>query len=120
VNPGGEIRGQIEGFYGLVPTDAPDLGAVLPVRLSQSVPNPFQDATTIRFSLEQSDAVRLAIYDSQADASFGTSRTGTSLKARTQFVRTAWTTLAVVASGVYRYVLQTRQVEESGRLTLVR
>ncbi|HOX27056.1 MAG TPA: CHRD domain-containing protein [Candidatus Krumholzibacteria bacterium] len=59
--PGGEIRGQIDGFENLVVTDVAETPSTL--FLAQNTPNPFNPATTIRFHLPQSGNAELVVYD---------------------------------------------------------
>jgi hypothetical protein len=59
--PGGEIRGQIDGFETLAITGVPEVPSSF--FITQNAPNPFNPATTIRFHLPVPGDTELAVYN---------------------------------------------------------
>jgi hypothetical protein len=116
---GGEIRGQIIGSW-VPPTSSVGNGQIVSFKLAQNAPNPFQNSTRIDFSLARSAPVRLSVYDTQGRVvrSLANGEFSQGLHAvRWDGVDDAGRS---VASGVYRYVLQTPDGSKAGSLTLLK
>ena len=119
--PGGEIRGQIQGFDSPPVVGVPELFPDAGGSYLENFPNPFVSATTIRFNLARSSAVDLSITDvtGRRVRSLVSSR---ALSAGPQSV--SWDGRndrgAPVSSGVYFYVLETQEGVTSRAMTIVR
>lgn len=120
VFPGGEIRGQIRGFPALLPAGVEDLAPTTSARLVAGSPNPFRDATSIEYRLDQATPVQLSIYDVQGRLV----RTLVERDAPAGVNRVVWDGKddagRAVPSGSYGAVLRTSEGEESRHLTRIR
>ncbi len=116
--PGGEIRGQIDGFESLVITDVPQMPSAF--FLGQNAPNPFNPATTIRFRLPVPGEAELIVYN------LGGQRIRTLVSGRQDSGdhEAIWRgdddSGQLVPSGVYVARLRAGQYTESQKLTLVK
>lgn len=120
VNPGGEIRGQVQGFDCIPITAVSDPAAPHAFDLFGGEPNPFDENTTLRFRLDEDAVVLLRIFDSQG-------RLVRTLLARSMAAgdhRVTWDGKnakgQAVPNGVYHYLMETPREKASGRLTIVR
>ncbi len=118
--PAGEIRGQIQGFNPLPAADAGDPVLPLTIRLAPNHPNPFQASTNISFNLEESEAVRVSLYDSQGrlvrtlvDGEMSAGSHSVPWDGRDNAGRET-------ASGVYRCVLHTSAGDLANKVNLIR
>jgi hypothetical protein len=95
-------------------------GLPAPLRLNQNVPNPFNPATVISFEVESERPVRLDIYDVSGqlvrrlvDETLGAGPHAVTWDGKDQ-------SGTAMASGVYFYKLQSGQVQDTRRMTLLR
>ncbi len=96
-------------------------GAELPaqVELDQNFPNPFNPATTIRFSISRSDAVTLRVYDVLGRL-VDTLVDGEQMQPGSYDVTWQANASAGLASGVYYYVLETEGRRLSRAMVLLK
>jgi hypothetical protein len=118
--PGGELRGQIQGFDCPPAVAVPEVIAAGPAHLLANAPNPFDGRTTIRFDLTRESGVRLTVIDTGG-------RRVRSLLTKTLppgVHRIAWdgrdNAGARVANGVYYTMLETTEGVASRSVTLIR
>jgi hypothetical protein len=117
---GGEIRGQIRGFWEKVPVGVEDVALLRPFRLAAGYPNPFRSATTIEFGLDEEMPVRLAVYDVQGRL-VRTLLGGVTAPGAHPVVWDGRDDVGrEIANGVYRVVLETPDGTAVQRLTLIR
>ena len=117
--PSGEIRGQIRGFCP-VPAAAPDPTIPVALRVSGNEPNPFREATAIRFQLAGDAEVRVSVFDSGG-------RLVRSIGPKTMSAgehRVAWDGRNAagdrVPNGVYHYLVESPEMTTTGHMTIVR
>jgi Cu/Zn superoxide dismutase len=119
--PGGEIRGQIQGFYCPPATvDVASATITRPFQLAPSTPNPFATRTTVRFSIPEAMPVRLIVIDAQGRQV--RKLLGGTLVAGEHPI--GWDGRddvgRPVASGVYHYVLETPTGRTARQVTLLK
>jgi hypothetical protein len=107
-------------FGPVSPVDTPSSVGSLPFTLGQNVPNPFNPTTRIAFDLSRSEAVELVVYDVAGRRVASLLRGVLEPGAHS----VTWDGRAddgtPVASGVYRYELQSDSGRTSRRMTLLK
>lgn len=117
--PGGEIRGQLVGFYHLTASDVPETTRPEVSQLLPSIPNPSPGRTEIRLDLVESGWVRLGVFDAQGRVVRDLLATDLAAGPHSVFWNGLDNGQRRVARGNYRYVLRTRRGVESGEITLL-